>query len=169
MDRPACHFSAASRWVACPVSSDTNTLPSYMIPSAFVGVDAFPLLAGMGLFGLALAGLAPTQWLWHRAGLAAVLQWCLLTGLFAGMIQVPIANTLLRDLPDALRGRGVGLLSAITVNFTILGAVVGGAAAAVFGVAASIIAAGVALAAFAGGAALAKTFRPSLADDTASL
>jgi MFS family permease len=106
------------------------------------------LLAGMGLFGLAMAELAPTQWLWEQTGWGAVLQWCLLTGLFSGLFQVPIANTLLTDMPEELRGRGVGLLNAITVNFTILGVLIGGAAADLFGIAGSIIVPGLVLAAF---------------------
>jgi MFS family permease len=106
------------------------------------------LLTGMGLFGLAMAELGPTQWLWHQTGWAAVLQWCLLTGLFAGLFQVPIANTLLTDMPDELRGRGVGLLNAITVNFTIVGVLIGGAAASWIGIAGSIVVPGLALAAF---------------------
>lgn len=106
------------------------------------------LLTGMGLFGLAMAELGPTQWIWHHSGWAAILQWCLLTGLFAGLFQVPIANTLLTDMPDELRGRGVGLLNAITFNFTILGVLAGGAAGALFGIAGSIIVPGLVLAAF---------------------
>ena len=34
-----------------------------------------------------------------------MLQWCLTTGLFSSLVQVSVANTLLRDLPEEMRGR----------------------------------------------------------------
>jgi MFS family permease len=116
------------------------------------------LLVSVGMFGLALVWLAPTQWLWDDLGLPAVIQWCVLAGLFSSLFQVPIANTLLRDLPEALRGRGVGLFNTIMMNFTVLGVAIGGVTASLFGVASSLIVAGVALAVFA--ALSFRTLRP---------
>jgi MFS family permease len=100
------------------------------------------LMIAVALFGAALVALAPIQWLRDQFGLAMVIQWCLLTGLFASLYEVPVANTLLRDLPEALRGRGVGLLHTITINSALLGVAVGGLTASLFGVANSIIVAG---------------------------
>lgn len=103
------------------------------------------LMITVALFGAALVALAPTQWLRDQLGLAMVIQWCLLTGVFASLYEVPVANTLLRDLPEALRGRGVGLLHTITINSALLGVAVGGLTASLFGVANSIIVAGAVL------------------------
>ncbi len=107
------------------------------------------LLGSVGMFGLALVWLAPTQWLWDGIGLPAVIQWCVLAGLFSSLFQVPIANTLLSDLPEELRGRGVGLFNTVMMNFTVLGVLLGGVTASLFGVASSLIVAGAALTAFA--------------------
>lgn len=100
------------------------------------------LLACVALFGLVL--LTPL-WLSGTPGLAVIAGWCLLIGLCANLFQVPMANTLLRDLPDELRGRGVGLLNTVMVNFMIAGVAVGGPAAAWAGVAGSLAASGVVL------------------------
>ncbi|GAA2393199.1 MFS transporter [Nonomuraea africana] len=97
------------------------------------------LAASIVVFGLSLLALAPAQWSGH---LAVIGLWCLLTGLGSGLFQVPVANTLLRDLPEDLRGRGVALLNAVMVNFTIAGVVAGSLVAEVTGVAASIIGSG---------------------------
>ncbi|MBT2489147.1 MFS transporter [Streptomyces sp. ISL-96] len=98
------------------------------------------------LFGASLLLLAPTGWLRDSLGgslgVSVVLAWCLVAGIGSGLFQVPVANTLISDLPEELRGRGVGLLNALMVNFTILGVVVGGLAADLMGIAASIIVAG---------------------------
>ncbi|MEV4160776.1 MFS transporter [Nonomuraea dietziae] len=94
------------------------------------------LTASIVLFGLSLLALAPVQWSGH---LAVIGLWCLLTGLGSGLFQVPVANTLLRDLPEELRGRGVALLNAVMVNFTIAGVVAGSLVAEVTGVASSIV------------------------------
>ena len=51
-----------------------------------------------------------------RVGMAVVLQWCLLGGFVATRYEVPVANTLLGDLPEQLRGRGVGLLHTIGIG-----------------------------------------------------
>ncbi|MFF0552736.1 MFS transporter [Streptomyces sp. NPDC004311] len=108
------------------------------------------LIGSIVLFGASLLLLAPTGSVWEAAdrgalGLAAVLLWCVLAGLGSGLFQVPVANTLLSDLPEELRGRGVGLLNALMVNFTVLGVVVGGLLAGLVGIAASIVAAGAVL------------------------
>jgi len=107
------------------------------------------LLVTVGLFGLGLVALAPTQWLWAQLGLGIVCVWCVLTGVTSGLFQVPIANTLLSDLPEEFRGRGVGLLNTISINFTVLGIAIGGLIATAFGVASSIIVSGVLLIIFA--------------------
>jgi MFS family permease len=106
------------------------------------------LLASVGLFGVALVALAPTLWLWAALGLAVVAAWCLLAGFSSGLYQVPIANTLLNDMPEHLRGRGVGLLNTVTVNATLVGVALGGLVASMVGVASSIIVAGAALVLF---------------------
>ncbi|NRQ38565.1 MFS transporter [Nonomuraea sp. NN258] len=103
------------------------------------------LVAAVVLFGLAMAALGPTQWLRPDLGLSVVVLWCVLTGLGASLYEVPVANTLLRDLPEDLRGRGVGLLQAVTVNFTLIGVAAGGLLGSAAGVADSIIVAGLAL------------------------
>ncbi|WP_434594172.1 MFS transporter [Streptomyces sp. A5-4] len=100
------------------------------------------LVGSVVLFGLSLLALAPTGWLWGSVGLPAVLVWCVAAGLGSGLFQVPVANTLLSDLPGELRGRGVGLLNALMVNFTVVGVVVGGLAAGLLGITGSIVAAG---------------------------
>jgi predicted MFS family arabinose efflux permease len=100
------------------------------------------LLACVAMFGLVL--LTPVL-LGAGPAFAAVAGWCLLTGLFASLYHVPTANTMLRDLPEELRGRGVGLLNTVTINFTIAGVALGGPAAAWLGVAGSLVAGGVVL------------------------
>ncbi|WP_030726852.1 MFS transporter [Streptomyces sp. NRRL S-237] len=108
------------------------------------------LIGSIVLFGASLLLLAPTGAVWDATdqgvlGLIVVLLWCVLTGLGSGLFQVPVANTLLSDLPEELRGRGVGLLNALMVNFTVLGVVVGGLLAGLVGIAASIVVAGAVL------------------------
>ncbi|MFI6057617.1 MFS transporter [Streptomyces sp. NPDC051286] len=105
------------------------------------------LIGSIVLFGASLMLLAPTGRVWDATergglGLTVVLLWCVLAGLGSGLFQVPVANTLLSDLPEELRGRGVGLLNALMVNFTVLGVVVGGVLAGLVGIAASIVVAG---------------------------
>ncbi|MGX1885316.1 MFS transporter [Streptomyces sp. NPDC055287] len=100
------------------------------------------LIGSIVLFGVSLLLLAPTGWLRDSLGLGVVLAWCLVAGIGSGLFQVPVANTLISDLPEELRGRGVGLLNALMVNFTIIGVVLGGLAADLMGIAASIIVAG---------------------------
>ncbi|QFU88624.1 MFS transporter [Amycolatopsis sp. YIM 10] len=108
------------------------------------------LVVAIAAFGVALLLLAPTQWLWARVGIAAVLPWCLVAGLFASLYQVPAANTLLGDLPEHLRGRGVGLLNTTTYGLTLIGVAIGGVLAVGVGVAASVVIAGAALVLIAG-------------------
>lgn len=103
------------------------------------------LVSSVGLFGLALVALGPTDWLRGMVGMAAISVWCLLAGLGSGLFQVPLANTLLRDLPEDMRGRGVGLMHTVLTNCMIIGVVVGGLTAELTGVTSSIIAAGVLL------------------------
>ncbi|MFD6760296.1 MFS transporter [Streptomyces roseolus] len=123
--------------------------------------DRWLLVASILLFGLALVLLAPAGALYDRNGLGAVLAWCLLAGLGSGLFQVPVAHTLLRDLPEELRGRGVGLANALMVNFTVLGVLAGGLLAGAIGTAESIIASGAVL--LVAGAALAVPRRPAAA------
>ncbi|MDT9689574.1 MFS transporter [Streptomyces sp. P9(2023)] len=109
--------------------------------------DRTLLIGSIVLFGASLLLLAPTGAVWDGTGrgalgLVVVLAWCLLAGLGSGLFQVPVANTLLSDLPEELRGRGVGLLNALMVNFTVVGVVVGGLLAGVVGIAGSIVWAG---------------------------
>ncbi|NUT50861.1 MAG: MFS transporter [Saccharothrix sp.] len=101
------------------------------------------LVATVALFGATLVLVAPTEWAHAELGLVAVAAWCALTGLGAGLFQVPAANTMLRDLPEGLRGRGVGLLNAIMTNFMVIGVALGGVTASLWGVAVSIVVAGV--------------------------
>ncbi|PWK71876.1 putative MFS family arabinose efflux permease [Streptomyces sp. CG 926] len=108
------------------------------------------LIGSIVLFGASLLLLAPTGTVWDATdqgvlGLIVVLLWCVLAGLGSGLFQVPVANTLLSDLPEELRGRGVGLLNALMVNFTVLGVVVGGLLAGLVGIADSIVVAGAVL------------------------
>ncbi|MFF1368747.1 MFS transporter [Streptomyces virginiae] len=108
------------------------------------------LIGSIVLFGASLLLLAPTGSVWDATdqgvlGLIVVLLWCVLAGLGSGLFQVPVANTLLSDLPEELRGRGVGLLNALMVNFTVLGVVVGGLLAGLVGIAASIVVSGAVL------------------------
>ncbi|MFF4420571.1 MFS transporter [Streptomyces sp. NPDC001549] len=108
------------------------------------------LIGSIVLFGASLLLLAPTGTAWEATdqgalGLTVVLLWCVLAGLGSGLFQVPVANTLLSDLPEELRGRGVGLLNALMVNFTVLGVVVGGLLAGLVGIADSIVVAGAVL------------------------
>ncbi|WP_406148850.1 MFS transporter [Streptomyces sp. NBC_01012] len=108
------------------------------------------LIGSIVLFGVSLLLLAPTGTVWDATergglGLTVVLLWCVLAGLGSGLFQVPVANTLLGDLPEELRGRGVGLLNALMVNFTVLGVVAGGLLAGLVGIAASIVGSGAVL------------------------
>ncbi|MFF5503755.1 MFS transporter [Streptomyces roseolus] len=126
--------------------------------------DRWLLVVSILLFGLSLVLLAPAGALHDRIGLGPVLAWCLLAGLGSGLFQVPVAHTLLRDLPEELRGRGVGLANALMVNFTVLGVLAGGLLAGAIGTAESIIASGAVL--LVAGAALAVPRRPAAAPDS---
>ena len=121
------------------------------IIGAFLGpvfVRRFPLAdllaASVGLFAVSLIVLWPLD-RYRPAGIVVICAWCALAGLGMSLVQVPVANILLRDLPDDLRGRGIALLNALMVNFTIIGVLLGGAAANWTGIAASIIVTGVIL------------------------
>lgn len=103
------------------------------------------LVGSVTLFGLALVLLGPTQSLRQQLGIAVIAAWCLLAGLGSGLFQVPLANIMLRDLPEELRGRGVGLMNTLLTMFMILGVAIGGLVAELAGVAISIILAGVLL------------------------
>jgi hypothetical protein len=103
------------------------------------------LLGSVAVFGIGLLALAPAQWLHGQLGIAAVFGWCLVIGFCSSLFQVPVANTLLRDVPADLRGRGVGLLNTVSVNFTVLGIALGAVAAAVASVSGSIIVTGAVL------------------------
>ncbi|WP_157252168.1 MFS transporter [Nonomuraea typhae] len=100
------------------------------------------LVTCVALFGLALLTTAA---LGGAPGPAPVAGWCLLAGVAVSLFQVPLANTLLSDLPDEMRGRGVGLLNTVMVNFMLAGVALGGPAAAAFGVTGSLVAAGAVL------------------------
>lgn len=121
------------------------------------------LVASVALFGATLVLLAPTEWVHADLGLVAVASWCALTGIGAGLFQVPAANTMLRDLPDDLRGRGIGLLNAIMTNFMVIGVALGGVTASLWGVAVSIVVAGVFLV-LAAAAFTASARRPRLSE-----
>jgi MFS family permease len=108
------------------------------------------LVVAIALFGASLVLLAPAQWLWVKIGLAAIVLWCLVAGLFASLWEVPAANTVLGELHEELRGRGVGMLNTATYGLTLLGVAIGGLLAVGIGVANSIIVAGVALVLIAG-------------------
>ncbi|WP_418960767.1 MFS transporter [Streptomyces tritici] len=97
------------------------------------------LIGSIVLFGVSLLLLDPTGRLRDTLGVPVVLVWCLIAGLGSGLFQVPVANTLLSDMPEHLRGRGVGLFNALMVNFTVLGVVLGGVTADLAGVAESIV------------------------------
>jgi MFS family permease len=119
------------------------------ILGAFFGpvlVKRFPLtdlLAGaVGLFAVSLLVLWPIDQRWPASGIVLVAAWCALAGLGMSLVQVPVANILLRDLPDELRGRGIALLNALMVNFMIVGVLLGGVVANWAGIAASIIVTG---------------------------
>lgn len=99
------------------------------------------LAAAVGLFAMSLIVLWPID-RYRVGGLVVISAWCALAGLGMSLVQVPVANILLRDLPDDLRGRGIALLNALMVNFTIVGVLLGGAAANWTGIAASIIVTG---------------------------
>ncbi|MFF5182011.1 MFS transporter [Micromonospora sp. NPDC000316] len=104
------------------------------------------LLAGaVGLFAVSLVVLWPIDHNWPGGGVTVVAGWCALAGLGMSLVQVPVANILLRDLPEELRGRGIALLNSVMVNFVIIGVLVGGVVASEIGVAASIVLTGVAL------------------------
>lgn len=101
------------------------------------------LLAGaVGLFAVSLLVLWPIDRQWPAGGVVLVCAWCALAGLGMSLVQVPVANILLHDLPDELRGRGIALLNALMVNFTIIGVLLGGVLATWAGIAASIIVTG---------------------------
>lgn len=115
-------------------------------PRLVRNLSAHALLVGsVALFGVALVALAPTGWLLAQAGIVVVAGWVLLAGLGSALFQVPVASTLLRDLPEDMRGRGIGLMNALMVNFSIAGVVLGSVTGELLGVGGSIIAAGVVL------------------------
>ncbi|MEU3073537.1 MFS transporter [Streptomyces laurentii] len=103
------------------------------------------LIGAIALFAVSLLLLDPAGRLRDGLGVSAVLVWCLVAGLGSGLFQVPVANTLLSDLPAELRGRGVGLLNALMVNFMIIGVVLGGVAADLAGIGRSIVLTGAVL------------------------
>jgi predicted MFS family arabinose efflux permease len=118
------------------------------------------LLVGSTLvFGLSLVLLVPTDAVRGTLGFAVVATWCLLSGLGSGLFQVPMANTVLRDLPEELRGRGVGLFNSLMINFMVAGVLLGGLLAGLLGTAGSIIVAGAALVVV-GGALTVPALRP---------
>jgi MFS family permease len=100
------------------------------------------LLGSVALFGLSLIVLAPTEALREPLGITVVVAWCLLAGLGSGLFQVPVANIVLRDLPEELRGRGVGLIQTVLTMFMIVGVALGGLVAELTGVGISIVMAG---------------------------
>jgi len=103
------------------------------------------LAASSMLFALTLLLVLPLQAGWPDFGLAAVLFWCALSGFWMSLLNVPISNLLLRDLPEQLRGRGLALANTLMMNFFMIGALVGGIVADTFGVTTSIAVAGGAL------------------------
>jgi predicted MFS family arabinose efflux permease len=104
------------------------------------------LLAGaVALFAVSMLVLWPIDARWPASGVALVCAWCALAGLAMSLVQVPVANILLRDLPEDLRGRGIALLHAVMINFSIVGVLIGGLVADAIGAAASIIVTGVLL------------------------
>jgi MFS family permease len=103
------------------------------------------LAAAVALFALSLVALWPIDANWPAGGIVLVGLWCALAGLGMSLVQVPVANILLRDLPEDMRGRGIALLNAVMVNFVIIGVLLGGVLATWVGVATSIIVAGVVL------------------------
>ncbi|MFD3872117.1 MFS transporter [Streptomyces sp. NPDC058623] len=127
------------------------------------------LIWSIVLFGVSLLLLDPTGRLRDSLGVPVVLVWCLVAGLASGLFQVPVANTLLSDMPEHLRGRGVGLFNALVVNFTVIGVVLGGITADLAGIAESIVLTGALLLPAAVLIALAPVgrTRPAAVDDPA--
>ncbi|MFE4588407.1 MFS transporter [Streptomyces laurentii] len=103
------------------------------------------LIGAIVLFAVSLLLLDPAGRLRDGPGVSAVLVCCLVAGLGSGLFQVPVANTLLSDLPAEVRGRGVGLLNALMVNFMIIGVVLGGVAADLAGIGRSLVLTGAVL------------------------
>lgn len=103
------------------------------------------LMGSVALFGVSLLLLAPTDWLHDQLGVAVVMAWCLLAGFGSSLFQVPVANTMLRDLPEEVRGRGIGLINALIINFSIIGVAIGSITGSLLGIANSIIVAGAVL------------------------
>ncbi|WP_261566774.1 MFS transporter [Frankia gtarii] len=103
------------------------------------------LAAAVALFAVALLVLWPIDATWPAGGTVAVVMWCALAGLATSLVQVPVANILLRDLPEDLRGRGIALLNAVMVNFTVLGVILGGVLADTAGSTLSLVLAGAVL------------------------
>lgn len=140
------HLSAIRYGLAQAMIGGGAVVASLLGPAL---VRRFPsqklLLGSVGLFGVALVLLAPVAPLRERIGFAAVVAWCVVVGLGSGLFQVPLANTMLRDLPEDLRGRGVGLMNTVLTSFMIIGVALGGAIAELSGVAISIVLAGVLL------------------------
>ncbi|MEU7893922.1 MFS transporter [Nonomuraea sp. NPDC049152] len=133
------HLPALSYGLAQALFGGGSILGALLGPALMRRFPDRLLTASIVVFGLSMLALAPAQWSGHFAAIAV---WCLLTGLGSGLFQVPVAHTLLRDLPEDLRGRGVALANALMVNFTIAGVVVGSVVAELAGVAASIIGSG---------------------------
>ncbi|MBM0206501.1 MFS transporter [Micromonospora sp. STR1s_5] len=139
-------LSAGQYGIAHAILGAGSVLGALLGPALVRRYSANGLLLGTAiLFGISLVALVPAQRLEASSGLITIMQWCLLVGLGSSLIQVPVANTLLRDLPEALRGRGVGLAQALMTNATILGVAVGGLTAKAIGVAESLVGAGVVL------------------------
>ena len=145
-DLPASQYGFAQATLAAGAVAATVVGPALLRRTPTAGTM---LVWAVGCFGVAMALLAPAAALRDALGLAVVLQWCLLGGFFATLYEVPVANTLLSDLPEDLRGRGVGLLHTIGVGFTLVGIALGGLLGTTIGVGASIIVAGLALTAIA--------------------
>jgi predicted MFS family arabinose efflux permease len=103
------------------------------------------LAAAVGLFAVSLLVLWPIDHRWPAGGVALACAWCALAGLGMSLVQVPVANILLHDLPDELRGRGIALLNALMVNCTVAGVLLGGLVATWAGVSTSIVVTGAVL------------------------
>ena len=75
-----------------------------------------PLGGAVALFAASLLVLWPISASWPAGGVIVVAAWCALVGLGMSLVQVPVANILLRDLPEELRGGGIALLNALMIN-----------------------------------------------------
>ncbi|WP_434740538.1 MFS transporter [Micromonospora sp. SH-82] len=140
-DLPAFEFGLAQAMLG-----GGAVIGAFLGPTLVRRVSLTGLLAGaVALFAVSLLVLWPIDDRWPGSGLAVVCSWCALAGLAMSLVQVPVANILLRDLPEELRGRGIALLNAVMINFSIVGVLVGGVVANAVGAAASIILTGLLL------------------------